>query len=218
MSILDSIKGDVRQPDQEIFKIGPDIIQDFIGKVIVTMGGHPDDIDNVQVGQDKKRLRILAMIKKDSDIFDCEKNNRQAYGGLTLMGASEQHDDAELTQDARAALEELGYCYTDADSERKVALFKVTEYKKGIEIEFNAEITMAIITDSDFSDKFFIVDAVEEVFKKKKHSSHKFKGKKNVIVFARVQRSALGDQQGFAAEQVSDWKSDGDDEDEEDEC
>jgi hypothetical protein len=214
--ILESIKGVVSQPDQEIFKIGPDVIQDFIGKIIITMGGTPDDIENVQVGQDKKRLRILAMINKDSDIFACEEDNRKVHGGLTLMGAAEVQENTELTPIARTILEEIGYSYTD-DDDRKVLMITITEYKKGIEIEFNTEVTMAIITDSDFSDRYFIVDAAEEVFKKKKHDSHKFKDKKKMIVFAKVQRSALGNQQGFDPDQVSDWKSNSDD-DEGDDC
>lgn len=214
--ILNQLKGVISQPDQEIFKIGPDVIQDFIGKVIVTMGGHPDDIENVQVGQDKKRLRILAMINKDSRVFECN-DNRQAYGGLTLMGAAEVREGAELTCDAKDVLEEIGYSYNDEDDNRRIMLVTVTEFKKGIEIEFNAEVTMAIITDSDFSDKFFIVDAVEEVFKKKKHNSHKFKDKKKTIVFAKVQRSAKADQ-GFDPDQVRDWKTDSEDEDDDDDC
>jgi hypothetical protein len=213
--LLGQIKGAVAQPDQEIFKVGPDVVQDFIGKLIIMMGGTPDDIQNVQVTQDKKRLRILAMIEKESDIFVQEEDNRRIHGGLTLMGAAEVQDGAELTATAKGVLEEVGYTYRDEDG-RKVSMVAVTEYKKGVEIEFNAEVTLAIITDSDFSDRFFIVDAVEEVLKKKKHNSHKFKDKKKTVVFAKVQRSALGNAQGFDPEQVADWKSNSDeDEDEE---
>jgi hypothetical protein len=213
--LLGQIKGAVAQPDQEIFKVGPDVVQDFIGKLIIMMGGTPDDIQNVQVTQDKKRLRILAMIEKESDIFVQEEDNRRIHGGLTLMGAAEVQEGAELTATAKGVLEEVGYTYRDEDG-RKVSMVAVTEYKKGVEIEFNAEVTLAIITDSDFSDRFFIVDAVEEVLKKKKHNSHKFKDKKKTVVFAKVQRSALGNAQGFDPEQVADWKSNSDeDEDEE---
>jgi hypothetical protein len=213
--LLGQIKGAVAQPDQEIFKVGPDVVQDFIGKLIIMMGGTPDDIQNVQVTQDKKRLRILAMIEKESDIFVQEEDNRRIHGGLTLMGAAEVQEGAELTATAKGVLEEVGYTYRDEDG-RKVSMVAVTEYKKGVEIEFNAEVTLAIITDSDFSDRFFIVDAVEEVLKKKKHNSHKFKDKKKTVVFAKVQRSALGNAQGFDPEQVADWRSNSDeDEDEE---
>lgn len=218
--LLNQVKGVVSQPDQEIFKIGPEVIQDFIAKVIIMMGGSPDDIQNVQVGQDKKRLRILATVEKDSKIFVCDDEKR-AHRGLTLMGASEVREGVELTQEAKDTLEQLGYSYID-DDDRKVLMVDVTDYKKGVEIEFNAEVTMAIITDSNFSDPYFVVDAIEEVLKKKKHNSHKFKGKKRTIVFARVQRAAKGDEEGFHPDQVTDWKtgesSDDDDDDEDEEC
>jgi hypothetical protein len=213
---LAAVKGLVTQPDQEVFKVGPDVIQDFIGKVIIIMGGSPDDIENIQVAQDKKRLRILAMIDKESNIFACDEDNRQTHGGLTLMGASEVQDNTELTATAKAALEDIGYSYRDAD-DRRVSLVTVVEYKKGIELEFDSQITMAIITDTDYSDKNFIVDAVEEVFKKKKHNSHKFKDKKKTIVFAKVYRAVGDDKVGFDPEQVADWKENSN-EDDDDDC
>jgi len=203
--LLDQVRG-VAKPDLEVFKVGPEVIQDFIAKVVIMMGGAPDDIQNIQIGQDKKRLRILAILDKDSDVFDCGDNRTTAYGGLTLAGAAEIRDRSELTDDAKRVLEELGYSYVDEDG-RKVLMVSVTEYKKGVEIEFNAEVTMAIITDSDFSDPHFIVDASEEVLRKKKYDSHKFKDKKKTIIFAKIQRSAKGDNQGFSPEQVTDWKS-----------
>jgi len=205
-NVLDRVRGMASQPDQEIFKIGPEVIQDFIGRVVIMMGGTPEDIKDIKVGQDKKRLRILAILEKDSAVFVSNEERPGVQSGLALMGAAEIRDDAELTEEAKQVLRELGYSYRD-ENNREVLLVDVTEYKKGVEIEFNAEVTMAIITDSDFSDKYFIVDAVEEVLKKKKYNSYKFKDKKQTIVFARVQRSFKGNEQGFDPEQVTDWKT-----------
>lgn len=212
---LEAVVGLERTPDQEIFKIGPEVVKDFIAKVIVLMGGAPSDIKNIEVGQDKKRLRILAMLDKESSVFCGQEPD--AGGGLLLMGGQAKNDDDfELTRQAKTTLCDLGYSYED-DDERVTYMVSVTEYKKGVEIEFNTEVTLAIITDSDFSDEFFTVDAVEEVVRKKKHNSYKFKDKKKTLIFARVQRSFRGDAQGFEPGQVTNWKTGTADDEDDDE-
>jgi len=207
MSYLSELQKSIAvNPDLEIFKVGPEIIEDFIGKLIIVMGGKIPDIQNVNIGQDKKKIRILALIDKNSDIF-CKQNERS--GGLSLLGNSST--EIELAQESIEILKGIGYYYVESeDDDRDVPMFTVTEYRKYIEIEFNAEVTMALITNSNFGDEYFIVDAIEEVVNKKReqkrYSSHKFKGKKKTVVFARVQRSYFGVRQGYDPKQISDWK------------
>jgi hypothetical protein len=215
--VLNSLKGLDQNPDQEIFKIGPEIIENFIGKAIVVMGGSPHEIQSIDISQDKKRLRILALVEKDSKLFsNCEPGEPKIMN-LSIMGADYVNQDYSLTDYAKDIIEQLGYIYED-DFSRKVPLVSITEYKKYIEIEFNAEVTMAIITDSNFADKFFVVDASEEVVQKKRYESHKFKGKKKTVTFAKVYRSFRGNQQGFVPIQVIEWKNgiDADDDDDSD--
>jgi len=192
-------------PDLEVFKIGPEIIEDFIGKIVVVMGGRPADIQNVDISQEKKKLRIVALLDRDSDIF-CRHHENS--GGLSLLGHSSE--EVELIDIAAQTLKHLGYSYMESkNGNREVPLYTITEYRKYVEIEFNAEVTMAIITNSNFDDEFFNVDANEEVVYKekdqRKYDSHKFKAKKRTVVFTKVGRSFLGKDQGYNPQQVRDF-------------
>lgn len=215
MQILNELKGTVSTPDQEIFKIGPEVIEEFLSKALVVMGAKPGDIRNIKVSHEKKKLKLLVDVDKDSNLF-CQPGDDQEVLGLALLGRPSE--EIRLTDQAESALRQLGFYYRDEDN-RDVYLVNLVEYKKYVELEFNSEVTMAIITDTNFLDEYFVIDAVEEVLiknkkDKKKYNSHKFKGKKKTVVFTRVQRSH--DTGGFNAKQVIDWKV-GYDADEEDE-
>lgn len=213
---LNALKDVVVTPDQDVFKIGPEQIEELVGRIIVMMGASGKDIDNIQVGQSKKHLRICAMVSKKSDIFstDCDDNEQEEGESIfTMFRAQTSSDEVTLSRRAKDVIEELGFTYRDED-DRQVCMVDITEYKKGVELQFNADVLMAILTDTDYTDPHFVVDASEEAIQKKKHNSHKFKGKKKMIVFAIVRRThKVEGAEGFHPIQVQDWKSNADDED-----
>lgn len=216
-SALDEIKGVVTQPDGEVFKIDPGVIQDYVSKLLVIMGAGIEDIKNISVSEERKKLRIVAIVDRDSAVFNDEDED---LGGLSLLGSTQ--DDYPFSKQAKAVLREAGFFYhkydEDGDAADDVFAVGIEKTKKNYELSFDPEIAMAIITDTDFLDPYFAVDAVEEVVAKKKHSRKKFKGKKRTVVLARVFRSAQTEDEGFDAGQVIEYNSDqvADDDDEDD--
>lgn len=206
MQILNELRGTVSIPDQEIFKIGPEVIEEFLSKALVVMGAKPGDIRNIKVSHEKKKLKLLVDVDKDSRLF-CQPGESNEVLGLALLGRPSE--EINLTDQAESALRQLGFYYRDEDN-RDVYLVNLVEYKKYVELEFNAEVTLAIISDSNFLDEYFIVDGIEEVIikskkEKKKYDSHKFKGKKQTVVFCKLQRSY--GTSGFHPNQVIQWKT-----------
>ncbi len=173
------------KPDIQTFKIGPEQIAKTVEKICVFMGGTPADISNIKVENEKKNVSIIATISRHSDIFAAEK----ADDGLTLWGGSGE-PKAKMSKYARDVLETLGFAYHSNEDNKTVKLYNVTEGKKKFEIQFNTEVMMAIITNCNYSDTNFIVDAVEEVVHKRKYDKKKYKGKKQTIIFTKVEASA----------------------------
>lgn len=186
------------KPNVEMFKLGPEVITDFVGKFVVTMGGRPTDIKSVEITDDKKKLVISVNIEKDSALF---KPAPQA-SGLTLLGGAATYEGGELSPKALAALKELGFRYTNTDKGREVSLYSIEKNKKSFELTLDSELVMAIITNSNYIDPYLFVDASEEVVRRKDYDSKKFKGKKSTVVFAKVQRTYGGT--GFDPKQVAD--------------
>jgi len=191
--VLDQLKGSVSQPDIEIFKIGPEAVDEFISRLLVVMGAMPNDIRHIMVTHERKKLRIAAVIDKDSEIFSREE---EFHSNLSLLGFN-QSKELTMNRKAKMALREFGYYYQpdedEDDGDRGIYLVTLAKSKKSVEIEFDTEVTMAIITNSDFTDQYFSIDASEEVVYKKKYERKKFKGKKKTAVFARVYRSYQAD-------------------------
>jgi len=198
--LLQELKAVGVKPDIQIYKIGPEVIEAFVAKLIILMGGNPKDIQTIVVGNDKKKLKVAALLETDSKIFRPDEPEKP----LALLGRPS--DDIQISSMAINTLASLGFVYTSDEHEKEVQLYKVTEYKKNVEIELSADVVMAIITDSNYCDEFFAVDAVEEVVRKKKHDKKKFKGKKKTVVFAKVQCSFHTDG-GYSPDQVSRWNN-----------
>lgn len=187
------------KPDIESYKIGPEVFEEFLGKLTIMMGGKPQDIDCITISNDKKKLRISVALNKDSGVF-CEEPGEQS---LTLLGGATK--DNQVSSAAAKVLKALGFVYTSSENERDVYMYRVTEHKKTTEIELNPEILVAILIDTNYYDNNFIVDAVDEVVKKRQHDKNKFKGKKRTITFARVQ--CTYDNTGYNPEQVNRWQN-----------
>lgn len=206
-NLLSQLVTSVPTPEYEVFKIGPDAISELISKLLVAMGATPTDIEHVEVLKDKSNLKIRATVVEESNIFASQAHPRT---GLALLGAFESHSSTELCEQAKDALKEVGLAYRNQNG-RMVYLVTIEEVKHSIQLSFNPEVVLAILTDSNYADTHFTVDPSEEVVRKKKHSTYQFKGKKKVLVFAKVHRTVNAG--AFEPEQVGDWLSNGEEED-----
>ena len=209
-SIHELLRVEPARADQEIFRVGPEKISEYVGRMLLLMGAAPNDIIRIEVDADsKKNPTITARVSLDSDIF-YEHTNTQ----LSILSVQK---GLVLNSHAVEALRNLGYAHYD-HKDRELLMVELTEQKKYVEIQFNTEVTMAIVTDTDFTDVYLHISAIEEVLKKK--DKRKKNGKKwekkgdNTIVIVQVQRSKGAS--GFSPSQVIEWGRD-EDEDEEDE-
>ena len=191
-NLLREISGCV-SPDVCKWKIGPEVITKTLGKLVVMMGGQPKDIKEIEILNDKKSLRIKMKILTKSGVFTGTREIAQDddIDGVSPLfsnkGVKRKSSD-DISEYARAVLKSIGFIYTSSKG-NEIDMYSVESYKKKYAIiEFNQEILMCIICDTDYTDRYLNIVA-EDIPVYKEAKGDKRRSSKTIVTFAMVTAS-----------------------------